>query len=111
LSFSNPKNPCSTGRLGAPILVGAPTLLHDPGYRRIVEARGYEILYTDVTTPDVALTGISVVRVTIPGLVPNFPAAFPFLGRRRIQQASVDLGWRRTALAEDELNYAPLPHA
>jgi ribosomal protein S12 methylthiotransferase accessory factor len=80
-------------------------------YRRIVEARGYEILYTDVTTPDVALTGISVVRVTIPGLAPNFPAAFPFLGRRRIQQASVDLGWRRTPLAEEELNYAPLPHA
>lgn len=80
-------------------------------YRRIVEARGYEVLYVDVTTPDVALTGLSVVRVAIPGLAPNFPAAFPFLGRQRIQQAPVDLGWRLTPLQEEHLNYVPLPHA
>jgi pimeloyl-ACP methyl ester carboxylesterase len=29
--LSNQKNPCSTGRSGAPTWVGAPTLLQDPG--------------------------------------------------------------------------------
>ncbi|SDI06856.1 ribosomal protein S12 methylthiotransferase accessory factor [Sinosporangium album] len=80
-------------------------------YRDIVESRGYEIVYVELTTQDVAKAGMRVVRVLVPGLVPNFPAAFPFLGRRRIQDAAVRLGWRDTALTEEELNYFPLPHA
>ncbi|WP_158857741.1 YcaO-like family protein [Streptomyces sp. NRRL B-1347] len=80
-------------------------------YRDVVEKRGYEIIYVDVTTHDVAKTGFRVVRVLIPGLVPNFPAAFPFLGKRRIQDMAVTLGWRQRPLTEEELNYFPLPHA
>ncbi|MFE0153609.1 YcaO-like family protein [Nonomuraea sp. NPDC059007] len=80
-------------------------------YQRLVEARGYEIVYVELTTQDVAKAGLRVVRVLIPGLVPNFPAAFPFLGRRRIQDHPVSLGWRDRPLAEEELNYFPLPHA
>ncbi|QSB16813.1 YcaO-like family protein [Natronosporangium hydrolyticum] len=80
-------------------------------YRKLIEARGYEIIYVDLTTQDVAMAGFRVVRVIIPGLVPNFPAAFPFLGRRRIQDAAVQLGWRSGPLTEQELNYFPLPHA
>ncbi|HJT58450.1 MAG TPA: YcaO-like family protein [Ktedonobacteraceae bacterium] len=80
-------------------------------YQKVVEEQGYEIFYIDVTTPDVALTGMRVVRVIVPGLVSNFPAAFPFLGRGRIQNAALKLGWRSVPLAEHELNYFPLPHA
>lgn len=80
-------------------------------YQKTVEQRGYEIVYVDITTQDVAKTGFRVLRVLIPGLVPNFPAAFPFLGRRRIQDMPVSLGWRKHPLAEEELNYFPLPHA
>ncbi|MFD9795985.1 YcaO-like family protein [Streptomyces sp. NPDC059070] len=80
-------------------------------YQQIVEKRGYEIIYVDVTTQDVAKTGFRVVRVLIPGLVPNFPAAFPFLGNRRIQDVPVALGWRAEPLAEEDLNYFPMPHA
>lgn len=83
----------------------------EASYRSILEAHGYEIFYVDVTTPDVALTKMRVVRVVIPNMVPNFPAAFPFLGKGRIQNAAVELGWRSTPLTEDELNYFPLPHA
>lgn len=80
-------------------------------YQKTVERRGYEIVYVDITTQDVAKTGFRVLRVLIPGLVPNFPAAFPFLGRRRIQDMPVSLGWREHPLAEEDLNYFPLPHA
>lgn len=80
-------------------------------YRQRVEQRGYEIFVADITTPDIALCGLHVVRVMIPGLVPNFPAAFPALGRQRIQQHAVQLGWRTTPLDEDDLNYFPLPYA
>ena len=79
--------------------------------RAAVEARGHEIFYADITTPDVAHCGLTVVRVVVPGLVPNFPAAFPYLGNGVVQQAAVDLGWRTTPLPEDGLNHVPLPHA
>lgn len=80
-------------------------------YRAAVEGRGYEIFYVDITSPDVAASGLKVVRALIPGLAPNFPAAFPFLGKGRLQQAPVDLGWRAAPLREEELNLFPLPHA
>ncbi|MCA9863720.1 MAG: hypothetical protein KC432_11890, partial [Thermomicrobiales bacterium] len=65
----------------------------------------------DITTPDIASAGLRVVRVIAPGTVGNAPAAFPFLGRDRVRRIPVELGWRETALDEDELNYFPLPHA
>lgn len=74
-------------------------------YQGRIESRGFEIFFVELTTPDVALTGLRVVRVLIPGLAPNFPAAFPTVGGGRIQQTAVRLGWRTTPLAEDELNY------
>jgi ribosomal protein S12 methylthiotransferase accessory factor len=69
--------------------------------RRAVEARGYEIVYVDVTTPDVALTGMRVVRVLIPGLAPNFPTAFLPLGKGRLLAAT----------AAEGLNLFPMPYA
>jgi ribosomal protein S12 methylthiotransferase accessory factor len=80
-------------------------------YRRCLEATGCEIFYADVTTPDVAGTGLTVVRALVPGLVANAPAAFPCLGRRRVQDTAVRLGWRESPLDEQDLNYFPLPHA
>src|SRR5574340_595049 len=80
-------------------------------YEKVLEDQGYEIFYADITTPDVAVAGIHVVRALVPGLVPNFPAAFPFLGQGRVQQAAVTLGWRTAPFTEAELNYFPMPHA
>lgn len=79
-------------------------------YREPLEAAGHEVLVADLTTADVAACGMSVVRVIVPGLAGNFPAAFPFLGRRRLQDEAVTLGWRETPLAEEALNGFPLPH-
>ena len=80
-------------------------------YEDLLGRNGLVVLFADLTTRDVALAGVSVVRVLVPGLVGNFPAAFPLLGRRRIQSAPVQLGWSVDPLEENQLNYWPLPHA
>lgn len=80
-------------------------------YQQKIEARGFQIYWMDLTPSDLALIGVRVVRVLIPGLVPNFPASFPLLGNGRIQNAAVQLGWRTQPLAEEDLNYMPLPGA
>jgi ribosomal protein S12 methylthiotransferase accessory factor len=43
-------------------------------------AHGLLPITVDLTTPDVAACGLSVVRVIVPGLRATTPAAFPFLG-------------------------------
>ena len=80
-------------------------------YRSALETAGHEVIVVDITSPDVASTGMAVVRAIVPGTVGNAPAAFPFLGNGRVQDLAVELGWRRTPLAESELNYFPIPHA
>ncbi|WP_424187585.1 YcaO-like family protein [Actinokineospora sp. G85] len=44
---------------------------------------GERVVTVDVTTPDVAEAGLSVIRVCATGLVPNAPAAFRYLGLPR----------------------------
>ncbi len=79
--------------------------------RAQVEGAGYEVISVDVTSRDIATVGLHVRRTLVPGLVANFPAAFPQWGRQRIQQAGVILGWRNQPCAEEELNIFPIPHA
>ncbi|TYB57258.1 hypothetical protein FXF51_41320 [Nonomuraea sp. PA05] len=76
-------------------------------YRQRVEQAGYEVIAVDLTTPDVAATGLHVTRTLVPGLAGNFAAAFPYLGADRLRNAAVKLGWP----ARTELNVFPLPHA
>lgn len=79
-------------------------------YLERIASRGMDVISVDVTTADVAPCGFHVVRVLVPGLTSNFPAAFPQLGRGRVQNAAVTLGWRSEPAPEIELNYFPLPH-
>lgn len=79
-------------------------------YLERIAARGMDVISVDVTTADVAPCGFHVARVLVPGLTSNFPAAFPQLGRGRVQNAAVTLGWRSEPAAENDLNYFPLPH-
>ncbi|HEU5128215.1 MAG TPA: YcaO-like family protein [Glycomyces sp.] len=80
-------------------------------YRAAVEARGQEVIVVDLTTPDIASTGMAAVRVIVPGTIGNAPAAFPFLGGGVLQNLAVDLGWRERPMEESELNHFPIPHA
>lgn len=53
------------------------------GLQNALAAAGHEVVVCDLTTPDVALTPLRVVRVCARGLVPNAPAAFPYYGLQR----------------------------
>lgn len=72
--------------------------------------QGLRPVSVDLTTADVALAGLSVVRVVAPGLYGNAPAAFPYLGGERQRKLPVRLGWLRRAPSHDSLVRAPLPH-
>lgn len=70
----------------------------------------YEVIVTDVTTPDIAEVGFSVVRVIVPGLVPLHGNHLrPSLGVRRLFEVPFQLGWDRRGWSPDSgLN--PFPH-
>lgn len=75
-----------------------------------LRSRGFRALSVDLTTPDVRAAGLSVVRVIVPGLYPNAPAAFPYLGGRRLYEEPAAMGWLPRVLTEDDLVRVPLPH-
>lgn len=54
-------------------------------YFERLRAADTPLVSVDLTTPDIARLGLSVVRVVGPGLCTNTPAAFPLLGARRVQ--------------------------
>lgn len=79
-------------------------------YRRL-EAAGQTVYTRELTTPDVAVTGLSVVRAVVGGLVPNAPAAFAYLGCPRFTTAALKRGWRETAPAlPEDFTLTPPPH-
>jgi ribosomal protein S12 methylthiotransferase accessory factor len=78
-------------------------------YLKKLTAKGFRAYSIDITTPDVKQTGLCVVRVIVPGLYPNGPAAFPFLGGRRLYEEPAALGWLPDVLTEAELVRRPLP--
>lgn len=80
-------------------------------YRNKLEAAGYEILAADVTTPDIQACNGVVLRVLVPGLVPNFPAGDITLGGGRILNAYHRMGLHEAPQSPDQLNRFPLPHA
>lgn len=71
--------------------------------RCVAEAarRGLEVLVLDQTRPDI---GLPVVKVVVPGLRHFFRR----LGKGRLYDVPVQMGWRTKALAEEELNPLPL---
>ena len=81
------------------------------GILRQLHSHGFRAISVDVTTPDVALSGMRVVRVIVPGLYPNAPAAFPFLGGRRLYQEPAALGWLPDTVQPEQVVRAPLPHS
>lgn len=76
--------------------------------RQRLAAAGHRVITVDVTTPDVAETGLTVMRVLVTGLQPNSPAAFPYLGTQRLARLAAAAG--RPAPAPWTVTLAPPPH-
>lgn len=73
-------------------------------------ARGVSAYAVDITTPDVADAGLSVVHVLSPDLQPiDFSHRLRYLGGRRLYEAAHELGLRDRPLAPAELNPDPHP--
>ena len=66
--------------------------------------RGHPPVAFDLTTPDVAEIGAATVRVLAPGLQPNAPAGYQYLGTARLHQRKQDLAPGTTPVL------APPPH-
>lgn len=75
-----------------------------------VGAAGYEVIVIDITTPDIAEVGFSVVRVVVPGLLPLHGQHLrPYLGVRRLFEMPQRLGWDRRD-SGPESGFNPFPH-
>lgn len=103
-----PQQSCHFADIKAMPMVGQP----DPAaHISLLASYGFRAWCVDVTTQDVAVTGLSVVRVLVPGLYPNAPAAFPFLGGKRLYEEPHGQGWCDRELKYEDLEFSPLPHS
>jgi ribosomal protein S12 methylthiotransferase accessory factor len=76
-----------------------------------VAAAGLRALSVDLTTPDVAAAGLTVVRVLVTGTYGNAAAAFPYLGGSRLYELPFSRGWIPAPLTEQTLIRHPIPLA
>jgi ribosomal protein S12 methylthiotransferase accessory factor len=77
--------------------------------RERVEHAHFDVLWKDMTTPDVAESGLCVFRTVVPGLQNiNGPHVLRLLGGRRVYELPVGLGLLERPHAESQLN--PVPH-
>ncbi|GAA0423338.1 hypothetical protein Acor_73830 [Acrocarpospora corrugata] len=84
----------------------------DPaGYLDRLAEAGLTAYSADLTTRDIAMAGLSVVRVLVPGMVGNAPPAFPLRGGPRLYETPQLLGLTDRVLTEDNLFPHPLPLA
>jgi len=76
----------------------------------ILRGAGLRAAALDLTTPDVAATGLRVARAVVPDLQPlDADYRHRFLGGNRLFEVPVRLGYRTTPLRLDELNPDPHP--
>jgi ribosomal protein S12 methylthiotransferase accessory factor len=102
------RRPRGSDRLGA-----LPSVCGDAraGYLELLRAQNLSAVSVDLTTSDVAATGLRVVRVVVPGLYHNAPAAFPLLGGRRLYSEPLIRGWIARPVNEEDIVRHPLPFA
>lgn len=76
------------------------------------EQAGLDVLVTDLTQEDIRPTGLRVVKVIVPSLVPPaFNHTQRLLGSPRLYELPVRLGWRDRPLTPSEFNPDPHPFA
>ena len=74
--------------------------------------RGFEVIYADLTTPDVEELGFRTVKVIIPGMQPlDFGAFTKHLGAKRLYETPKQMGYKIEHKHPNELNPFPPPIA
>jgi ribosomal protein S12 methylthiotransferase accessory factor len=77
---------------------------------RIFEEKRIEVVFVDVTTPDIRDLGFSVVKAVMPELHPIHQLErFKYFGGKRLYQVPRILGYKDRAPREDEFNQIPHP--
>lgn len=76
---------------------------------KILGEKGFEVIYVDLTTPDIKELGYTVVKVIVPGLIPLHGDNRPFLGSNRLYTLPQLLGYDNKKRDESDLNQAPHP--
>ncbi len=69
------------------------------------------LIYADLTTPDIAPTGLRVARVASPELLSNFATAFPPLGNGRAARLALQNYWPAVRANAYHPNPLPIPYA
>lgn len=72
--------------------------------------KGFQPIAVDLTSSDIAEVGLWVVRVYVPGMVPNTPTAYPPLGLKRLHDMPKSLGLNQREVGAS-WNSAPLPYS
>lgn len=73
-------------------------------------SKGLEVLFVDITTPEIRKIGFYIVKVIIPRLQPLYlNEEFKYLGGARLYKIPEILGYKNTPLREQELNQIPHP--
>lgn len=76
---------------------------------KILSEKKMDVIYADVTTPDIKELGFSVVKVIIPGMQPLYlQEKYKYLGGERLYEVPHMLGYKKRMVKENELN--PIPH-
>jgi ribosomal protein S12 methylthiotransferase accessory factor len=79
---------------------------------RMLKARGHELIYRDVSVPDLERLGLFVARAILPGFQPiDFGWHERRLGGRRLYELPISLGLLPRPRTVDELNADPHPIA
>jgi ribosomal protein S12 methylthiotransferase accessory factor len=80
-------------------------------YLAALARHGIDAVVVDLTTDDIARSGLRVVRVLAPQLVGNGPPAFPLHGSPRLLEVPAALGWNVHPRTRADLVTVPLPLA
>ena len=77
---------------------------------RILGSKGYDVIYVDITAPEIRKYGVKVVKVIIPQLQPlHLDEKYPYLTFKRLYNAPVDMGVLGRPKVFKELNNIPHP--
>jgi len=77
---------------------------------KMIASQGLDVIVVDITTPDIADTGLHVVRTIIPGTQPlDVQFGYPYLGGKRLYEVPRILGYRHEDTREEEINLDPHP--